>query len=275
MKGLALDGGGVFGIGQAHIVCKCDLDKFDFLSGTSIGAAIALRVALGVGNDCFPKFFHDKMPKIFKGHKYRQYMFWKAKYGDKELNKALQELLPGKFGDCQRPVFIPVINLGTKRLKVFSSLDPADSIVPAWEIARAAVAAETYFPPWGGNADGGVIANNPSMVATAAARGILHADLDSLELLSIGTGVSAKQSKTPTKSWGSVRWGAWLLGALLEGSASSMHEYFVKILNLHKYARIQFIRDKSWSMDNPKSMLAAEKAWKPEIAKGIEVVKAF
>lgn len=79
MKGLVLDGGGVFGIGQANILDKCPLDKFDFFAGTSIGAAIAIRAALGLPTNSLTEFFHREMPEIFSGHSYRKYMFWKAK----------------------------------------------------------------------------------------------------------------------------------------------------------------------------------------------------
>ena len=47
-KGLALDGGGVFGVAQAEILCKLtDPMKFDFVAGTSIGSVTAALVALG------------------------------------------------------------------------------------------------------------------------------------------------------------------------------------------------------------------------------------
>jgi len=265
MKCLVSDGGGVFGIGQASIYAGGNIDKFDFFAGTSIGAAISIYLALGKDPAKLPVFFNNEMPRIFNGHGWRKFILGRCRYNDKALNKALQELLPGKFGDCKKPCFVTALNLGTKELKVFSSQDISDGDWPAWEVARAAVAAESYFPPWKGFADGGPFANNPSMVAVASASSVLKQDIKKLELFSVGTGYSPDNSKIPTKSWGRIRWALYILDACLSGAASSMHEKFVNSLPLKKHERVQFMRKKGCVMDNAKSMFKAKEAWTSEI----------
>lgn len=274
VRGLILDGGGVFGIGQAHILARIDLSEFDFFVGTSIGAAQAIFLSLEQRKPSkLPAFFHDAMPEIFKGYWYRTYKLFTPKYSDKALNKALQKLLPGEFGDCVKPVFITVVNLNTQKLKVFSSEDSSDASWPAWEIARAATAAETYFSPWKGYGDGGIFANNPSMVAIAAACKKLGCKVSDIELCSIGTGCIDEVDEPPAKHAFILSWGKWLLDALLSGSSNSMHEYFARSMPLKQYCRYEFIRHNNWRMDSPANMLEAENAWKSDISSAVKDIK--
>jgi len=72
-----------------------------------------------------------------------------------------------------------------------------------------------------------------------------------------------------------ISWGIWLIKALLNGAASSMHEYFVRSLPLKKYTRIEFVNQSDWSMGNPDDMLKVEQAWESEIQKAIKIVNDF
>ena len=118
------------------------------------------------------------------------------------------------------------------------------------------------------------MANDASMVAVAAACSKLGCDITDIELCSIGAGSDG--SNTQKLNQGSfLSWGAWVLNAMLDGAASSMHEYFVRSLPLKKYTRIEFIKDSGWSMDNPRDMLRAEKAWDADIKQAIEIVGQF
>lgn len=275
MKGLVLDGGGVFGVGQAHIISSIDcLDKFDFFVGTSIGSACALAIAHGK-QDKVLDLFYEQMPKIFSGYKYRNYIFWKNRHNDKNLNKVLFSLFTSSFGNSKKPTFITAVNMPTNRLKVFNSLNTSDSSWPAWEVVRTSVAAPTYFTPWKGYIDGGVYVNNPSMVATTAAINNLNINLSDLEIFSIGTGESIKERNIPANNQGRVGWGLWILQSLLRGGSNSMHEYFTRSLSLKKYERIQFIRKPHWNINNPEHMLEAVKVWEKNIETGIRCIKNF
>lgn len=276
MKGLVFDGGGCFGIGQARILDKVDVSKFDFFVGTSIGAANAAAVAAEL-NINLPDFFHEEMPKIFSGYGWRRFKPVAPRYGDKAINSALLKILDTtQLGDAKKPLFITTVDLGSKRLKVFDSTDPDDATQPLWEVIRMATAAETYFPPWKGYADAGVMANNPSMVAVAAASSKLGCKVNKVELCSIGTGAEITNNKPGELNPHSyLSWGKWLINALLDGASSSMHEYFVRSLPLKKYTRIEFVKEPEWKMDNPKDMLKAEKAWEDDIQKAIKTVNKF
>jgi len=277
MKILCLDGGGVFGKVQARILQDAGgLDKFDCFVGTSIGATQAMAFAAGLGDKVKPSFFDEWMPQVFKASWLRKINIFTSKYPDTGLNKALVSVFDAiEFGEMKKPAFVTAANIGQKTLKVFSSSDFDDGQCAAWEIARAATAAETYFPSWKGYADGGVLANNPSMVGLAAAVRVLGVKLSDIEVFSIGTGDSSGvQGFAPKTRPG---WGVWMIEALLNGAANKMHEYFVLSLvsQLGKYERHQFIREPDWKMDDPSCMDKAEKAWAVEIQQAVAGLKSF
>lgn len=277
MKGLSLDGGGLMGVGQAAILSRIpDLDKFDFIAGTSVGSIMCALIASGVKKDKYVEFFNTWGPKIFAGYSWRRFKPITPRYSDKTLNKVLKDMLPGKFGDLDRPVFITSANLNNRSLKVFNSQDEGDADMWLWEVVRMAVAAETYFVPWKGMADGAIYANNPAMTAVAGAIHTLDAKAEDIELCSIGTGDKVSNNSVgSTRGWTYFRWGIYLVQAQLEGAANKMHDFFVKQLPLKQYMRIQFERGDDWTMDNPKVVNEALRAWRPTIEDAIKAVSDF
>jgi len=276
MKILVLEGGGTFGIAQARILDAIDTTKFDCFVGTSIGAANAAVVATQ-RNIKLEEFFHVEMPRIFDGRWWRKYKPFTPRYRDESLNQSLIRIFDGlQLRDAKKPLFITAVDMNAKRLKVFSSIDSDDGTRLLWEVVRSATAAETYFAPWKGYADGGILANSPQMVAVAAACSKLGCNLSDIELCSIGTGeATCNYNLSGLRAYSFVSWGLWIIRALLNGASSSMHDYFVRSLPVKKYTRIQFVRDPSWNMDNPKDMLKAEKAWEVDIQRAINIVKEF
>lgn len=277
MKGLALDGGGIFGVGQAKILSQVDdLAKFDFAAGTSVGAVVAALVATGAPQTAFVDFFTAQAPSVFCGHSWRKYLPITPRYSDKQLLAVLKQMFPMRLRDVKIPLFITAADLNRRRLKVFCSTDPDAGDLPMWEVLRMATAAETYFLPWRGFADAGIYANNPAMVAVSGALNVLAADLDTLELCSIGTGAIVDNINIgSTRGWTLFRWGVYIIGSQLEGAANEMHAFFVSKLDLHKYIRIQFERQAGWTMDNPDLVDVVLQAWKQEIDNGIKAVNAF
>lgn len=276
MKMLTLDGGGVFGKAQAKILADANCyDKFEVLAGTSIGSAIAAAVSLGLHKQVGPDFFDLWMPKVFHRSWLRGLVsFFVPKYPDAGLNEALQGMFGSAlFGDAKKPLFVTAADIGRRTLKVYDSTNFDDARLPMWEVIRTATAAETYFAPWKGMADGGVFANNPSMVGVAAAARVLKVPLSSLEVLSIGTGRSTKDGqREPRSEW---QWGRWLVQVLLNGASDDMHDYFVRSMPLKNYVRVQFLREDDWGMDSVKDMDAAMVKWAPDMAAAIPVVRGF
>jgi uncharacterized protein len=110
---------------------------------------------------------------------------------------------------------------------------------PMVQVALATSAAPTYFPPvaipWGGSeqlvlVDGGVVANNPTMVAYLDALAQFRTaspgrDLE-MVVASIGTGTPPTEPATyesvSSQSWLSL--GADLLGVVFDGTSEIQHE---------------------------------------------------
>ena len=275
MKGLVLDGGGVFGIGQAQILSEIDLNKFDFMVGTSIGATNIGAIAANVNPSDLPDFFHYFMPKIFQKRWFKIHGLYCPLYLDDALNNALKYLVGDiDMGEIEKPIFITSVHFNTKRLKVFSNKKERDAFWPLWEVIRCSVSAPSYFTPWKGYIDGGVFVNNPSMVAVAAASRVLNCPLSEIEICSIGTG-HFDNYKDDKKMWSILHWGVWLINALLDGASSDMSDYFVRYLPIKKYLRIDFKGDRNWRLDKVKYMYEAENLWHKDIQNAIKVISEF
>jgi len=279
MKLLALDGGGVFGIGQAGVLAAAGdaaLKGFDMVAGTSIGAAVGAWTVYGMPTGMLPSFFHAWMPKIFGTRNWPSWG-WRmhgARYKDDGINDALMRTLTMRFGEADRPFFACAVNGAVRRLKVFDSTDHEDGQWGAWEVVRASTAAPTYFPPWRGYYDGGVMVNDPEMVLIIESlrRG---AKLSDIELFSIGCGREFVGEITPPdSSTGALAYGVTILETLLQG-ASTMHETAASTLPIRRHLRVQFQRGRHWEMDNPSDMRIAERVWAPQVAAAATLLKEF
>jgi patatin-like phospholipase/acyl hydrolase len=177
--------------------------------------------------------------------------------GDQGLAVVLQEQLqatkqailkdtykPGKpvtIQDIKKPILlIPAFNTEKRRLDWFVSNNDEQSLwydnTEVWKFCVCSASAPTFFPPYlletqGNNStrytesyiDGGIAANNPSLIALAHARFGLEPtqtkfgrslDLDEISILSIGTGRPTNPlSYQEVKSWGLAQW-AMRLGDL-------------------------------------------------------------
>lgn len=286
MKGLALDGGGILGAGQSYILDQLwpintsppENTNFDFTVGTSIGALNAALYARGSRPDSFLGLFKKFAGDVFNRETYRPLSwFFGPKYDDDALNDVLRSVFKGNFGDVDIPLFIVTAQLDQQELKVFYSHDDDDARWPMWEVLRMAVAAETYFLPWKGHGDGGIFANNPSMIAVAGAVRRFGIPVSEVEICSIGTGRSLLNSSVgSTKYWTKIHWAIFLIDALLHGAANSMHTFFVERMPVKSYARFEFEREPEWKFDNPDIIPDILKTWKPQLDKAaLDISKLF
>ena len=226
---ISLDGGGVRGVISLRILdrlqemLQIDLTLHTHIwAGTSVGGISALAMASGLHpihhllgsteewfDDIFRDSFRDDMKDLGK--------LRGAEYGLKGLkgfaNYLFGEMQMGELGES---VVIPTIKLHRSELdpprwamKIYHNLaGEGDDDELVRDVAVMTAAAPTYFPSYAGHVDGGLVANNPSLIAIGAAsdpRNVDHIPHSQINLLSIGTGLQPRF----IKGFGSKDWGAW------------------------------------------------------------------
>jgi hypothetical protein len=198
-KILSIDGGGIKGLYSAKILSllEADLrrvkgdaarivDYADMICGTSTGGLIALGLALRIPAETICHFYEAHGPRIFKGSQswlalLRQTLFG-GKFSDEPLRQALNELLQKRtIGDSECLLCIPTYDFTHGTYGVFKfdhkegNLSRHNSL-PMVDVALATSAAPTFFPlaqiekeDNTQYVDGGVWANNPSLVGLTEA----------------------------------------------------------------------------------------------------------
>jgi uncharacterized protein len=271
-KFLFIDGGGVFGIGPCMAIhLASGLDKLSGVGGTSIGSVLAAQIAIGQYPS--PEFFHNWMPKIFQHRRLGSPVF-RTYHGDKYLNEALRSLFGGTtMCETKIPYFCTAVDMGDMNLKVFSSRNDDDATWPLWEATRASCSAPTFFPSWRGMADGGLFANNATMVGCAWAKKVVGCPFEEMDVFAIGCGDVPSPMGQPRNAIWSVA--PWILQACLGGASNRMHDYFARSLPLRSYVRMNFAREPNWKMDNVESMKAAETKWVQSVMDVSKAMSAF
>lgn len=226
-KILSLSGGGYRGLYTAEVLKElenhlkaqnpndCIANYFNLITGTSIGGIIALALAYEIPAEVIAKIFDDKGEEIFK--KQSCIGMFKAKYNSDILKNILVNWFGDTLiGDLKHPVAIPSINYTTGSPVVFKTPHHKD-FKRDWrqkivDVALAASAAPTYFKRHRiGNSeyiDGGLFANNPSLIGLHEADKFFECSMIEVKILSIGT-LSSKKTINPetNKKGGLTDWG--------------------------------------------------------------------
>lgn len=223
---LSLDGGGIKGLFSAAVLAAIEedlkirvIDHFDLIAGTSTGGIIAIALGLGMSPREIVDFYLREGLKIFpkwRGVKWFQHWVYR-KYSAEPLSLALRACFNEKlFGESKKRLVIPSYNLGEDDVYIFRTPHAErlrrDYRVPAWKVALATSAAPTFFPCTREIdsirlIDGGVWANNPTMVAIIEAIGTLSKPLSSIWALSIGTSDAISQRRKRLNRGGIISWG--------------------------------------------------------------------
>ncbi|XP_010548402.1 PREDICTED: patatin-like protein 1 [Tarenaya hassleriana] len=224
-------------------------DYFDVIAGTSTGGLITAMLTapddngrpLFAAKDIVP-FYKKHCPDIFPQRQWFSSLpkirnaFYRPRYDGEGLRNKVKDILGGKkLGDTLTNVIIPTFDIKKMEPTIFSSYQMlADPSLDA-ELSHICIstsAAPIYFPPHEFKnedrtgkvtefnlIDGGVTANNPTLLAmTAVSKQIElknedmgHMDSNSIPFLviSIGTGSAKKQGKynaSTASYWGAISW---------------------------------------------------------------------
>ncbi|MCL1475739.1 CBASS cGAMP-activated phospholipase [Argonema antarcticum] len=268
-KILSIDGGGIKGLYSAKILehfedrFKCHLaDYFDLICGTSTGGLIALGLSLKIPVSQISNVYYKQGKKIFLQpnsfiSSLKQF-FQRSKYDNSELRKALEELFENQtITDSHCLLCIPAFSLTDGRPFIFKYDHNEgnlcrDSKTRYVDIALATSAAPTYLPIVTIDTydrkqfiDGGVCANNPTLVGVVEAlRYFVGNDkrFQKLMVMSIGSLEPNPGRRFVTKHDRSViDWNKDLIATFFEGQAY-LTSYFVETLAQHCDSPFDYVR---------------------------------
>jgi patatin-like phospholipase len=225
-KVLTIDGGGIKGLYSATLLGLFEkdlrrragddariVDYTDLICGTSTGGLIALALSLRIPAESICEFYELRGPRIFQRSqgliaRLRQALF-RGKFSDRPLRSALEEILQDHtMGDSHCLLCIPTYDFTHGTYEVFK-FDHGEgqlsrhNALPMVDVALATSAAPTFFPlatiPMEHQTqyvDGGVWANNPSLVGLTEAlwhfvgpgKAFDHMTLLSVSSLNFGSG---------------------------------------------------------------------------------------
>lgn len=201
-KILAIDGGGIKGVFSAAYLAELEnglkgkkpYEFFDIIAGTSTGGIIAAALALGIPANDILDLYLSNGNTIFTP-KSSLFSLFNSKYSSDNLKNVLASVFGDKrIKDCKTRLLLPAFNIETGSFRVFKTqhheqlfFDGKEKIV---NCLMATTAAPTYFLPVKGNRgtyiDGGVGANNPSLLGVVEALSKCGWELNELSLLNIG-----------------------------------------------------------------------------------------
>ena len=281
MKILSIDGGGVRGIFPAELLYlmeqKLDINihkEFDMIVGTSTGSIIAAAIAVKYDLGQLVKDYKEDAPKIFK-RTCGSYIFMKSKYSSKFLENFLYKKLGDiTLGQIEKPLIINATNVSLGDVHVFKSVYQErqrgknyyvrDREVPLYKAVLASCSAPIYFDPVDivdidGNVtlvcDGGIWANNPSVVGYTDAIKNFHENKDDIKILSIGTGHTQHIYHQSTRGWGFLTgWGKSKLVSFMMSCQTKFPQNVLSLIDKEMILRINTDIGSDCSLDNYKSI---------------------
>lgn len=219
---LCIDGGGIRGVFAVAILqaieeeCKCPIsDLFDVVAGTSTGAIIATSVVLRKRMSEVMDSYQLFGKKIFV--RQAKVGLFKSIYSDHYLRRFFRKAFGERaLADIKKPLLIPAVDVTNGKPFIHRSnyghTENDDLSIKLWDAVLSSCSAPVFFPPNNINnqylsIDGGLWANNPSLVCVTEALHQLKRDISEIEIFSIGTGLQHIDfSIGKDKYWGANHW---------------------------------------------------------------------
>ena len=208
---LSIDGGGIKGIFPAAILTCLEEsrldgqpigDYFDLIAGTSTGGIIALGLGAGLaarslldmyvneGHRVFPPKRRQKGSRLFR-------RLWRNRYDRAPLDELLRQTLGTRtLRESRSRLLIPATEAKHGDPAVYKTPHHPgyflDGDKPMAEVAAATSAAPTYLEPVVQDGytllDGGIWANNPTLMALVEALTCFAVEREQISILSLGCG---------------------------------------------------------------------------------------
>lgn len=254
---LSLDGGGIKGLYSAAVLAKLEedlgtriADHFDLIVGTSTGGIIALGLGAGFSPREIVHFYVSQGPRIFprKAWYRRPDWLWSRKYPQEPLKRALHGCFEERrLADSTKRLVIPSYNLDKDEVYLFKTPHhprlTRDKKEPLWKVALATSAAPTFLPPCRDVdcirlIDGGVWANNPTMVGIVEAVSMLGVPLDAISVLSLGTTNPVSDKPSSLDEGGLWQWRKTGIDVALRGQSHGVQGQAQLLLGEERAIRV-------------------------------------
>ncbi|MFC0472555.1 CBASS cGAMP-activated phospholipase [Halalkalibacter kiskunsagensis] len=263
MKILCIDGGGIRGVFAVAILQALEeelnrpiSELFDIVAGTSTGSIIATSVILKNEMTSVLDNYKEFSKKIFI--RQAKIGLFKSVYSDRYLRRFFQNTFGDlTLADIEKPLLIPAVDVTHGKPYVYRSNyghpDSDDLSIKLWDAVLSSCSAPVYFPPNNIknrylSVDGGLWANNPSLVCVTEAMDFFQKSIEDIQILSLGTGAQDIEYKMEDdKYWGIKNWLPFrfmsmkvqpkLLDLALDLSSESI-SYHCQILLGEKYFRL-------------------------------------
>lgn len=291
---LSLDGGGIRGIFTAaflahveeHLDCRI-VDHVGLITGTSTGSLIGLGLAAGYSAQEILEAYKEGAPKIFPSKKWYSPRGWIGpKHDNEELTKWVKDMFGDKvLGDSPVSLAIPTIDTETGSPRVWKTGHHPRLHVgkktKMWEVALSSSAAPTYLPAvqvegLGAYVDGGLWANNPSMVGIIEAKSFLGQPFESIRLLSIGTGKRKTWFRFENiRDKGRLGWVKSIVELILFVSSEATENQVEHLLESEQYLRINEDLPNKMELDDISSIGQLENLGRKVGMKSLEKVEHF
>ena len=281
-KVLSLDGGGIRGYLSIKILANIEKilneqndeninigQRFDLIVGTSTGGIIASALAIGKSAEEVLELYKNLIPKVFQTEENGVFA---PKYSNRILKEELEKILEdNRLLDVKTDLCITSVDVenATPRFHKSGYFDINSPRLDEKlvDLALATSAAPTYFPLVSTKhstnlTDGGVVANNPSMIGLIDAMQINDNKLEDIIIISIGTGeqpcMPYKLEKL--KNAGKINWilerkniiipkGSPLIELLMDSQSKLVHSQ-VGFLLKNNYLRINPKMNTSIALDD-------------------------
>jgi uncharacterized protein len=258
---LALDGGGAKALFSAHVLARLEADlqiriadAFDLITGTSAGGIIALALGAGLRPAEIVAQYERLVAAVFPRSR-RQW--WRLpgrlvhpSYDAPVLRSALEGIFGGRLlGDSCKRLVVPSWDVHKAGVHIFKTPHHErlrrDWKIPMADVAMATSAAPAYFAAAQVDGhrlvDGGVWANNPSVVGITEAVSMLGIPLPAIGVLNIGTTNQVSHHPRKLDTGGLATWVRYAVPLVLTAGSRGAQGIAEHLVGRHNYSRFDAI----------------------------------
>lgn len=271
---LALDGGGAKALFTVNVLARLEadlgqsvVDSFDLIAGTSAGGIIALGLGAGMRPAqiarCYESLTTSVFPPSRRGARAWGRRWRRPQYDAGALVAALHGVLGDRLlGESAKPLLIPSWDTRTGEVHLFKTPHherlTRDWKVRMLDVARATSAAPTFFAPACVDhqhlIDGGIWANNPSVVAIAEAVSMFGARLDEVKVLNVGTTDTLGTLPNSVHTGGLKAWLPHVLPLLMRAGSKGGEGVAEHLIGPENYTRFDVtVPDGTFTLDTART----------------------